>query len=78
MEKSKFLSDFKEQFIDADTLNIDFDTEFRNLGTWDSLTGMSIIVMIEDLYKVQLTDLELKSCYTVNDIYQFIANKRQL
>jgi acyl carrier protein len=78
MEKDKFLSDFKEQFIDADTISIDFDTEFRNLGTWDSLTGMSIIVMIEDLYKVQITEVDFKKYHTVNDIYEFVARKRQI
>jgi acyl carrier protein len=76
MEKSKFLTDFKEQFIDADTIDIDLETSFRQLDTWDSLTGMSVIVMIQDLYKVEMSDADLKNCIIVNDIYEFVASKQ--
>ena len=76
MEKAKFLSDFKDQFIDSDIITVEADTDFRQLESWDSLTGMSVIVMIQDLYNIEMSDTDLKKCNTVNDIYEFVASKQ--
>ena len=78
MEANSFIEKFQEQFIDADEITVDLQTEFRQLPTWDSLTGMSVLVMIKDEYGVDMTDKDLKACNTVEEIYKFVAAKTEV
>lgn len=75
MELNKFVNDFQSQFIDADELSLTPETAFRTLESWDSLTGMSIIVMIKDIYDVDISTEVFKSCATVNDLFKIVSNK---
>lgn len=78
MEVNDFIEKFREQFIDADEITVAMDTDFRQLPTWDSLTGMSVLVMIQDQYGVEVTDSDMKSCKTVEDLYQLTRSKKEL
>ena len=77
MEVNEFIEKFREQFIDADEITVTMDTDFRQLPTWDSLTGMSVLVMIQDEYGVEVTDSDIKSCKTVEDLYQLTKSKKE-
>ncbi|MCW3110755.1 MAG: acyl carrier protein [Segetibacter sp.] len=76
MEQDKFINDFKSQFIDSDEIAVDASTEFRKIGSWDSLTGMAVLVMIKDEYGVDMGDTDLKKCNTVEDIFEFVSSKK--
>lgn len=76
MEQDKFINDFRSQFIDSDEIAVDASTEFRKIGSWDSLTGMAVLVMIKDEYGVDMADTDLKKCNTVQDIFQFVSSKK--
>ena len=76
MDKNKFINDFTSQFIDADEISVDENTKFRDIGSWDSMTGMAVLVMIEDEYGVSMKDSDLKKCTTVQDIFDFISSKK--
>lgn len=72
----EFLSKVKEQFEDSDMENIQMDTVFRTLETWDSLTAMALQAMVLDDYGVKITNKELLDLDTVGDLYEFIESKR--
>jgi len=76
MDKNKFIKNFTSQFIDADEISIDETTHFRDIGSWDSMTGMAVLVMIQDDYGVDMNDADLKKCITVQDIFDFISDKK--
>lgn len=76
MDKNKFIADFTSQFIDADDISVDENTKFRDIGSWDSLTGMAVLVMIEDEYQVKMNDSDLGKCSTVRDIFDFVSSKK--
>ena len=76
MQINQFIDNFRNQFIDADDITVTPDTDFRQLPTWDSLTGMSVLVMVQDEYGVEMKDIDIKSCKTVGDIYEFIKSKK--
>lgn len=76
MDKNKFIDDFTSQFIDAEDISVDENTNFRNIGSWDSLTGMAVLVMIEDEYQVKMNDSDLGKCTTVQDIFDFVSSKK--
>ena len=75
MDKNEFLANFANQFDDTDPNEIQIDTHFHDLDEWSSLVGMAIIAMAKVDYDKSITGLELKSCTTVEDVYNLICNK---
>lgn len=71
---NQFIKDFTEQLIDND-LEITSEVKFRELSSWDSLTAMAVIVMIEDDYKVKINEEEFKKLETIGDIIEYINEK---
>lgn len=70
-----FLEKFNEQLMEDDPSIVKPETKFRELGSWDSLTAMAIITMIEDDYKVKIKEDTFKSFKTVDDIYNYILSQ---
>ena len=62
--------------------NIDGDfgpeTDFRNNAEWTSLTLLSIIAMADEEYDVTLTGDEIRSCKTIQDIFEIVKSKQNL
>jgi len=75
MYEDKFIENFKSQFIDGDTIAVDASTDFRQIESWDSLTGMAVLVMIKDEYGIDMSDTDLKKCKTVGDIIDYVSAK---
>lgn len=75
MELHDFVANFADLFDDTDPSEIKADTHFRNLDEWSSLIGMSIIAMAKTEYGKSVSGTELRTCNTVEDIYNLIASK---
>ena len=67
--KDKFLELFKEVF-ELEDEEVKFEDNFRELDTWDSLTHLSLIAMMDDEYDIQIEEEELKKLITVSDIFE--------
>lgn len=76
MEFNEFKTKFVDQLIGEDESQINAETDFRQLSSWDSLTAMAVIAMVEDEFKIQMTDQELKGLKNVGDIYSFVSSKK--
>ena len=76
---NEFTQKFKEQYIDGKQIEMSPDTAFRQVGSWDSLTGMAVLVMIKDEYGIDIPVDKFKGLITVQDVYRFIFkdNKNQ-
>ncbi len=66
--KEKFLELFKEVFEMEDE-EVKFNDNFRDLETWDSITHLSLIAMLDDEYSMQIEEEELKKLITVGDLF---------
>lgn len=75
MEISLFIPLIKDQFIDGDEMEFNIDTKFRSLPSWDSLTGMSVLVAIKDNYGIDIVEGEFRKCETIYDVYQLVKAK---
>lgn len=75
MELSDFIQNFADQFDDTDASVFTAETKFRELDEWSSLIGMCLIAMVKTSYGKALTGAELRSCQTVEDIFNLINNK---
>lgn len=71
----KFTTNFLEEYERIDPEKYNSETKLREIETWDSLTGMAIVTMIEDEYDVILTDDEFMSCDTIIEVYQLVMEK---
>ena len=68
----KFVNQFQQQYIDADDFKMDDSTEFRKIGSWDSLTGMAILIMIQDNYQVTIPDGVFRSFKLVREVFDYV------
>ena len=75
MELNEFVANFAEQFDDTDASEITVDCHFRELEEYSSLIGMSIIAMAKTLYGKSITGADIRSCTTVEDLFNLINNK---
>ena len=73
INKIEFLENLKNEFLDLEDDNFTEDIKFRDLDSWDSLTGMAVQVMIEDNYNVKLTTDNFKKLDTVLDVFNHIV-----
>ena len=75
MELNEFVTNFAEQFDDTDPSEITAATVFHDLDEWGSLIAMSVIAMAKTQYGKTITGSEIKSCVTVEDLFNLINNK---
>ena len=71
--KAKFIELFKEVFEMEDE-EVKFNDNFRDLETWDSITHLSLIAMLDDEYDIQIEEEELKKLITVEDLFKKVKN----
>ena len=75
MEIKDFIEKFADQFDDADASEIQASTEYQELEEWSSLTAMGIIAMTKTQYGKTITGREIRSCKTVEDLFNLIESK---
>lgn len=75
MELNDFVAKFAEQFDDTDVSDILLDTYFQELEEWSSLTAMGIIAFVKTEYGKSITGKEIRSCDTVEDLFNLLAVK---
>ena len=75
MELSKFLENFAGQFEETPAEEFSPETNFRDLGEWDSLIALSLIAMIDEEYEKQISGAELRSVNTIKELYDLVKSK---
>lgn len=75
MNLDEFVKNFADLFDDTDSSQITAATRFHDLDEWSSLTGMGCIALAKLEYGKSITGAELRSCITVEDVYNLINNK---
>ena len=75
MKLDEFIANFAELFDDTDVSEITPKTIFHDLDEWGSLVGMGVIAMAKTQYGKTITGTEIKSCITVENLFNLINNK---
>ena len=75
MELNEFIEKFAGQFDDTDPSDIQADTVYQELDEWSSLTAMSLIALAKAEYGKTITGREVRSCKTVEELFNLIASK---
>jgi acyl carrier protein len=71
----EFVKAFAAEFDDTPEEVFKPDTHFRELEEWGSLTALSIISMVDDEADVVITGADIRSCTTIEDLYNLIQSK---
>ena len=73
INREEFLIGLKEQFESVDGDILDFDSKFKELQTWDSLTRYSIIAFIKDEFNTDISSEKLNSVETPEDLFKLLV-----
>lgn len=73
MEIREFIEKFKDQFDDV--VEINSETNFRELNEWSSLTALNILMMIDEEYGVALPADEMRQTKTVQELFDLVQSK---
>lgn len=72
--KDEFIQHFAEQFEKTDASAFTSDTHFRDLEEWSSLTGLSVITMVDDECNVVLRGDAMKRAETIGELYEVVKS----
>jgi acyl carrier protein len=75
MTKEEFISKFRNQFEETEPDRIDFETNFKELEEWSSMTALIIIAMADEEYDLKLSGDDIRNSNTVQDLYDLIEKK---
>ena len=75
MTLDEFVQAFAAEFDETPVEEFKADTHFRELDEWGSLTALSIISMIDDNADVLITGAEIRSCTTIEELYNIVKSK---
>lgn len=76
MNTKDFISKFAEA-IDAEAPEeLTVSTQFRKLGEWNSLAVLSVIVLLDEEYGVQIESTQFKQLQTIGDIISYIESNQ--
>ena len=75
MELQDFIQKFAEQLDETDASEIQADTIFQELDEWSSMTAMALIAFVKTEYGKTVTGREIRSCKTVEDLYNLVVSK---
>jgi acyl carrier protein len=75
MKIEKFIADMAEA-IEMDQASLSVETEYKELGNWDSLAALSMIAMIDDSYNVSIGGDDLEKTNTVKDLWELVGKRK--
>ena len=75
MTLNEFIKKFAEEFDETPMSDFTADTNYRQLVEWSSLSGLSIISMIDEEFDKQITGADLRSVLTIEELYNLVKSK---
>ena len=71
----KFKQKFSEAIEEELILQLEPNASFKNIESWDSFSGMSIISMIDEEFGVTIKTDEMSKTNSINELYDLISSK---
>lgn len=75
MTLDEFVKAFAAEFEETPADQFKADTVFKSLDEWGSLTALSIIALAMEEFEKKITGADLRSCNTIEDLYNLIQSK---
>lgn len=75
MEIKEFIENVASQFEETDATLFTAETEFKKLDEWSSLMALSLIVMVDDEYDVEIKGDDIRNSTTIADLFEIVKSK---
>ena len=75
MELEDFIKNFGDQFDEITEESFTAETIFKDNEEWSSMTALSIIAMVDEIYSVRLTGDDIRKSITIRDIFTIVSEK---
>lgn len=75
LSKRKDFINFTAMELMVPEESISFETNFRDISTWSSLTALLYISRINEEIDVLISSTDLASAKTLDDIYQIVISR---
>ena len=75
MNLTEFIAAFADEFDETPIDQFTPVTVFKSIKEWGSLTALSIIAMIDDNMDKTVTGADIRSCETIEDLFNLANSK---
>jgi len=75
MDIKEFIENFAGEFDETPMEQFTPSTDYKSLDEWNSLTALSIVSMVGDVYHKTITGADLRKHTTIEELANFIENK---
>jgi acyl carrier protein len=74
MNKQDFLLNINE-LLELEPGTIDLDSQLAGIESWDSLTVVGFIALIDEKFELVVPASKIASCHTVSDLMTLVGDK---
>lgn len=75
--EQNFIEQIKEVF-EIEDKEISLTDCFREYDSWDSLTNLSLIAMLDDEFDVLIAHNDFKKLFTLSDLFELVKKKHTI
>lgn len=75
MDIKVFINNFAGEFDETPIEEFTPSTDYKSLDEWNSLTALSIVSMVDEVYNKTITGADLRNHTTIEELASFIENK---
>ena len=75
MDITTFIEHFAGEFDETPLEAFTPATDYKSLEEWNSLTALSIVSMIDDVYGKTITGADLRDNTTIEELARLVENK---
>lgn len=75
MDIQDFICKMSSLFADEDSSVFTPDTDFHELDSWSSLTGLSLVMMIFQEYGVEIESKDIRQADTIEDLFNIVKER---
>ena len=72
--KEKFLEAFKEA-LELEDEKVNFDDALADFDTWDSMSRLSLIALLDEHFEVEVSDAEFDDLDTVKELFNLVEKR---
>lgn len=71
--KADFLILLHEEVLSECEMELTFETNFKDLECWDSITALTLIALFDSEFEFRLTGDSLRNCNTIFDLFDLVS-----
>jgi acyl carrier protein len=71
-----FINEIETEIEEITPGTLSPETDYRKLESWSSMHALIILALVDTNYNVTLSGEELRTCITVQDLYNLVKSKQ--